>query len=82
MSTFRAPMINLYSRDLPRAVAFYSELGFVETSRTPASGKLAHVELKLDGLALKRAAGADEARRWWIEAPRFILHSATGRTPT
>jgi len=52
MSTFRTPMINLYSRDLPRAVAFYSELGFVETFRTPASGEPSHVELKLDGFTL------------------------------
>jgi len=52
MPTFRAPQINLYSRDLPRAVAFYSELGFVETFRTPASGEPAQVELKLDGFTL------------------------------
>src|SRR5215469_11086825 len=45
-------MINLYSRDLPRAVGFYSELGFVETFRTPASGEPSHVELKLDGFTL------------------------------
>ena len=35
MPTFRAPMINLYSRDLSRAAAFYSELGFVETFALP-----------------------------------------------
>lgn len=52
MPTFRSPMINLYSRDLPRALAFYSELGFVETFRTPLSGKPVHVELKLDGFTL------------------------------
>jgi catechol 2,3-dioxygenase-like lactoylglutathione lyase family enzyme len=52
MSTFSAPMINLYSRDLPRAVAFYSGMGFVETFRTPASGEAVHVELKLDGFTL------------------------------
>jgi catechol 2,3-dioxygenase-like lactoylglutathione lyase family enzyme len=52
MPTFRAPMINLYSCDLPRAAAFYSELGFVETFRTPASGEPVHVELKLDGFTL------------------------------
>jgi catechol 2,3-dioxygenase-like lactoylglutathione lyase family enzyme len=52
MLTFRAPMINLYSRDLPRAVAFYLGLGFVETFRTPASGEMVHVELKLDGFTL------------------------------
>jgi catechol 2,3-dioxygenase-like lactoylglutathione lyase family enzyme len=32
MLQFKSPMINLYSRDLPRAVAFYSDLGFVEVS--------------------------------------------------
>jgi catechol 2,3-dioxygenase-like lactoylglutathione lyase family enzyme len=45
-------MINLYSRDLPRAVAFYCELGFVETFRPPDSGEPVHVELRLDGLTL------------------------------
>jgi catechol 2,3-dioxygenase-like lactoylglutathione lyase family enzyme len=52
MSTFKAPMINLYSHDLPRAVAFYLELGFVETFRTPASGDPSHVQLMLDGFTL------------------------------
>ena len=52
MAVFTAPMINLYSRDLPRALAFYSDLGFVETFRTPASGAPAHIELKLDGFTL------------------------------
>jgi catechol 2,3-dioxygenase-like lactoylglutathione lyase family enzyme len=52
MAVFTAPMINLYSRDLPRALAFYSDLGFVETFRTPASGPPAHIELKLDGFTL------------------------------
>jgi hypothetical protein len=42
---FKSPMINLYSRDLPRATMFYSELGFVETFRTPASGEPVHIEL-------------------------------------
>src|ERR1700751_2980081 len=52
MPRFKTPMINLYSRDLPRAVAFYSALGFVETFRTPPTGAPAHVELKLDGFTL------------------------------
>ena len=52
MATFRAPLINLYSRDLPRAVAFYSELGFVETFRTPVSGDPSHIQFKLDGFSL------------------------------
>jgi catechol 2,3-dioxygenase-like lactoylglutathione lyase family enzyme len=45
-------MINLYSRDLSRAAAFYSELGFVETFRTPESGEPVHIELTLDGFTL------------------------------
>jgi len=52
MPTFRAPMINLYSRDPSRAVAFYSELGFVESFRTPASGEPVHIELTKDGFNL------------------------------
>jgi catechol 2,3-dioxygenase-like lactoylglutathione lyase family enzyme len=52
MPSFKKPMINLYSRDLAEAIAFYSALGFVETFRTPASGDPAHVELTLDGFKL------------------------------
>jgi predicted enzyme related to lactoylglutathione lyase len=49
---FRAPQINLYSRDLAAALAFYERLGFAESFRTPASGAPEHVELKLDGFTL------------------------------
>lgn len=52
MPAFRSPMINLYSRDLARALSFYAELGFAETFRTPTSGPPAHVELQLDGFTL------------------------------
>lgn len=52
MPTFKTPLINLYSRDLPRAVTFYSGLGFVETFRTPPSGEPSHIQLKLDGFSL------------------------------
>ncbi len=52
MPTFSSPLINLYSRDVPRAAAFYAELGFVETFRTPAAGEPVHIELKLDGFTL------------------------------
>jgi catechol 2,3-dioxygenase-like lactoylglutathione lyase family enzyme len=52
VAVFKSPMINLYSRDLPRATAFYSMLGFAETFRTPASGEPAHIELALDGFTL------------------------------
>jgi catechol 2,3-dioxygenase-like lactoylglutathione lyase family enzyme len=52
MPTFKSPMINLYSRDLSRAAAFYSVLGFVEVFRTPESGDPVHIELTLDGFIL------------------------------
>lgn len=40
MLVFVAPMINLCSRDLARAAAFYSEFGFVEIVRTPETATL------------------------------------------
>jgi predicted enzyme related to lactoylglutathione lyase len=52
MPTFQSPMINLYSRNLSRAVEFSSKIGFIETFRTPAAGEPVHVELALDGFAL------------------------------
>jgi catechol 2,3-dioxygenase-like lactoylglutathione lyase family enzyme len=76
MPTFSAPMINLYSRDLARAVTFYSGLGFVESFRTPASGEPIHVELTKDGFTLgiatleaaKREHGLrPEGEGRWIE---------------
>jgi hypothetical protein len=70
MPTFKSPLINLYSRDLPRAMAFYSELGFVETFRTPVSGEPTHVQLKLDGFSLGIAT---------VEAAREAPWPASGR---
>lgn len=61
MSTLSSPMINLYSRDVARAVSFYADLGFVETFCTPTSGPPAHVELQLDGFTLGIAT-VDAAR--------------------
>jgi predicted enzyme related to lactoylglutathione lyase len=49
---FRTPQVNLYSRDLSRAVSFYRQFGFVETFRTPEAGPIEHIELKLDGFTL------------------------------
>jgi catechol 2,3-dioxygenase-like lactoylglutathione lyase family enzyme len=49
---FRSPQVNLYSRDLPAAIAFYTRLGFTETFRYPESGDAEHVELTLDGFQL------------------------------
>ena len=74
--TFRSPMINLYSKDLRRAVAFYERLGFVETFRTPAHGDPAHIELTLGtfilGIATVEAAREihglrPEGEGRWIE---------------
>lgn len=45
-------MINLYSRDLARAAAFYAEFGFIEIFRTPETGEPVHIELTLDGFTL------------------------------
>jgi len=50
--SFRTPQVNLYSRDLPRAVAFYRQFGFKETFRTPETGQIEHIELTLDGFVL------------------------------
>jgi DNA-binding transcriptional ArsR family regulator/catechol 2,3-dioxygenase-like lactoylglutathione lyase family enzyme len=74
--TFRSPMINLYSKDLRRAVTFYQRLGFVETFRTPVQGDPAHIELTLGtfilGIATVEAARGihglrPEGEGRWIE---------------
>ncbi|MGH9245369.1 MAG: VOC family protein [Acidimicrobiales bacterium] len=49
MPQFREPQVILFSEDLPRAAAFYTELGFTETFRVPTEGEPIHVDLKLDG---------------------------------
>jgi glyoxylase I family protein len=55
---FRTPQVILFSSDLPRAVAFYTALGFTETFRTPADGEPIHVDLMLDGYKLGIASVA------------------------
>jgi predicted enzyme related to lactoylglutathione lyase len=76
VAAFQTPSINLYSRDLARAVGFYSDLGFIETFRTPQTGPPRHVELALDGfrlgIATVDAAAEDHGIRptgdgCWIE---------------
>jgi lactoylglutathione lyase len=50
---FTSALVNLYTRDIERAVAFYGGvLGFTETFRTPTEGGPSHVELALDGFTL------------------------------
>ena len=51
--TFSSPMPNLYTRDLPAALAFYAgRLGFEETFRAPDPDAPDHVELRLDGVTI------------------------------
>ena len=52
VSIFRTPQVILFSADLPRAVEFYTRLGFIEAFRTPADGDPIHVDLVLDGYKL------------------------------
>ena len=50
---FISALVNLYTRDIEAAVAFYrDQLGLTETFRTPTEGTPAHVELALDGFTL------------------------------
>ena len=62
MVAFRAAQVILFSDDLPRAVAFYSRLGFTETFRVPADGEPIHVDLVLSGykIGIATAASARE----------------------
>jgi|SRR5215216_5268172 len=58
MSVFRDPQIILFSENLPRAVAFYSSVGFTETFRVPTHGEPIHVDLALDGYKIGIASVA------------------------
>lgn len=60
---FSAPMINIYTDDLPAALAFYvGLLGFAETFRAPDPDAPDHVELRLDGVTIALST-AEAARR-------------------
>jgi catechol 2,3-dioxygenase-like lactoylglutathione lyase family enzyme len=67
IAMFRTPMINLYTMDIQRSLAFYQGLGFVETFRTPQDGPPVHVEVTLDGftigIATAEAASAEHGLR-------------------
>ena len=55
-------MTNIYTHDLPAALAFYAGLlGFTETFRAPDPDAPEHVELRLDGvtIALSTAEAAE-----------------------
>jgi lactoylglutathione lyase len=60
---FAAPMVNLYTKDIQAALAFYRDrIGFAETFRTPLEAAPEHVELRLDGVTLGLGT-VDAARR-------------------
>lgn len=60
---FSSPMVNVYTNDLPAALAFYGDLlGFEETFRAPSSETPDHVELRLDGVTVALST-AEAARR-------------------
>lgn len=58
MLNFREPQVILFSEDVPRAVAFYSGLGFTETFRVPTDSEPIHVDLVLDGYKIGIASVA------------------------
>ena len=58
MGLFRTPQVVLFTRDIERAAAFYTALGFEEVFRTPPAGTLIHVDLALDGYRLGLAPEA------------------------
>jgi predicted enzyme related to lactoylglutathione lyase len=60
---FRAPQVILFSRDVVRAAAFYTSLGFTELYRRPAGGEPTHVDLALDGYVIGIAAAAEDVAR-------------------
>ncbi|HEY3531003.1 MAG TPA: VOC family protein [Nocardioides sp.] len=67
--TYSDPMTNIYTRDLPAALAFYGGLlGFEETFRAPSSETPDHVELRLDGVTVALSTAEAAARVHGIEA--------------
>jgi lactoylglutathione lyase len=67
--SFSAPMVNIYTRDLPAALAFYGrQLGFEETFRAPSADAPDHVELRLDGVTVALSTVEAAARVHGIEA--------------
>lgn len=67
--SFSAPMVNIYTRDLPAALAFYGGLlGFAETFRAPDNDSPDHVELRLDGVTIAVSSAEAALRVHGIEA--------------
>ena len=67
--TYFSPMVNVYTRDLPAALAFYGGLlGFEETFRAPDPDAPDHVELRLDGVTLALSTAEAAERVHGLEA--------------
>jgi lactoylglutathione lyase len=67
--TFSSPMVNIYTRDLPAALAFYGGLlGFAETFRAPDGDTPEHVELRLDGVTIAISTAEAAGRVHGIDA--------------
>lgn len=58
MVALGSPQVVLFTRDIQRAAAFYTAVGFTEAFRTPAEGPAIHVDLELDGYRLGLATEA------------------------
>ena len=83
--TFTSPQIVLFSADLPRAVEFYTRLGFEEVFRTPREGDPIHVDLVLDGYRIGLASEAstrdDHGLDPVVEGQRAAVILLTDDTP-
>ena len=66
---FSSPMVNVFTRDLPAALAFYGGLlGFEETFRAPDPDAPEHVELRLDGVTIALSTAEAAERVHGLEA--------------
>ncbi len=64
-----SPMVNVYTRDLSAALAFYGGLlGFEESFRAPDPDAPEHVELRLDGVTLALSTAEAAERVHGLEA--------------
>jgi lactoylglutathione lyase len=66
---FSSPMVDVFTRDLPAALAFYGGLlGFEETFRAPDPETPDHVELRLDGVTIALSTAEAAERVHGLEA--------------
>lgn len=77
MTRFQAPQIVLFSVDVEKAAAFYTQVGFTEVFRTPVDGTPIHVDLQLDGyrlgLASEQSTREDHGMHPVVEGQRAAM---------